>query len=110
MLRFVKVFMCLKANPKILKLCSPLFSLVKSIGFCVIPMMMAFGIFFVATITWSVFGVSFFWHRASRQVRRPQNCVAHNQVATGDLSVAFEIFEHNEAGTVMTIPVLHSSL
>jgi hypothetical protein len=32
MLRFVKVLTCLKANPKILKLCAPLLRLVKSIG------------------------------------------------------------------------------
>jgi hypothetical protein len=60
MFRFVKVLTCLKANPKILKLYVPLLRLVKSIGFCVIPMMMDFDILFVVTITWSVFGVSFF--------------------------------------------------
>ena len=107
MLRFVKVFTCLKANPKILKLCSPLFSLVKSIGFCVIPMMMAFGILFVATITWSVFGVSFFGtEHPGRYADLKTALLTTVQVATGDLSVAFEIFEHNEAGTVLTNPVI----
>ena len=74
-------------------------------------MLLAFGILFTVTLIYSVLGVSFFAEISPAKFLDLKTALfTMNGVSTGDLSVAYELFEKDKDGVPVTNALIALSL